>query len=175
MTMAAKVYEYMLSLYNSTYAQFSKSGLWSYPNINLPQHLGKVVTQYSFNTRSLPVFTDLHKLWYRWDDNLAGFVKIVPDCISEMFSAISLAHWIMEDGYFDNYGRSLTVILCTECFTKIECELLQKVLLSFGINSTLKIRDSANYRIRISKKSMPLLRELVKPYMHPSMNYKLGV
>lgn len=92
----------------------------------------------------------------------------------------------MEDGYFDNYGRAKTVLLCTECFTKAECELLQQVLLSMGIKSSLKIRPSIskdsqkgvtankNYRIRISKTSMPLLRSLVTPYMHQSMMYKLG-
>ena len=83
----------------------------------------------------------------------------------------------MEDGYFDNHGRTKTVLLCTECFTKAECMLLQSVLQSLGINSTLKVRNSTTgtYRIRISKLSMPLLRELVTPYTHPSMMYKLGV
>ena len=68
----------------------------------------------------------------------------------------------MEDGYFDNYGRFLTVILCTESFTKTDCELLQEVLESLGIKSSLKVRNSAynTYRTRISKTSMPLLREL---------------
>jgi len=45
-----------------------------------------------------------------------------------MFSAISLAHWIIEDGYFYNYGRTKTVLLCTESFTKAECVCLQEVL-----------------------------------------------
>lgn len=62
MTMAAKVYDYMLSLYNSTYAQFSKSGLHPYPNTNLPQHTDKVITQYAFNSGALPLFTELHKI-----------------------------------------------------------------------------------------------------------------
>lgn len=89
-----------------------------------------------------------------------------------MFSVLSLAHWIMEDGYFDNYGRNQTVLLCTECFTKTECILLQSVLAELGIVSTLKVQD--NYRIRISKQSIPLLRELITPYMHSDFMYKLG-
>ena len=82
----------------------------------------------------------------------------------------------MEDGYFAT-DRSETVLLCTECFTKLECVLLQKVLADMGIKTTLKIRNKEKdtYRIRVSKLSMPLVRELVTPHMHPSMMYKLGV
>jgi len=81
----------------------------------------------------------------------------------------------MEDGYFDSYGRIQTIILCTESFSKDECIFLQTILLRLGIKSTLKIRNKANdrYRIRISKKSIPLLRELVLPYMHNDFMYKL--
>lgn len=82
----------------------------------------------------------------------------------------------MEDGYFDSYGRAKTVLLCTECFSKSECTLLMSVLNNLGIKSTLKLRnkDKDTYRIRISKKSMPLVIELVKPYIHKSFEYKLG-
>ena len=94
-----------------------------------------------------------------------------------MFSPISLAYWIMDDGYFDSYGRVQTILLCTESFTKSECVLLQSVLTDLNIKSTLKIRSKENdrYRIRISKTSMSLLQELVTPYMHKDFIYKLGV
>ena len=93
-----------------------------------------------------------------------------------MFSSLVLAHWIMEDGYYDSYGRNQTILLCTESFTKEECQLLQVALAKLNILSSLKIRNKANdtYRIRISKKSMPLLRELVKEHIHPIFMYKLG-
>lgn len=83
----------------------------------------------------------------------------------------------MDDGYYDGYGRANTLLLCTECFTKAECQLLISVLANMGIVATLKMRNRAKdtYRIRISSRSMPLLRELVTPYMHPSMMYKLGI
>lgn len=62
MTMSAKAYHYLLSLANGVYSQFSSYVLKPYPNLSLPQHAGKVVTQYYFQTRSLPVFTALHAL-----------------------------------------------------------------------------------------------------------------
>lgn len=58
----AKAYHYLLSLANGVYSQFSSYVLKPYPNLSLPQHAGKVVTQYYFQTRSLPVFTALHAL-----------------------------------------------------------------------------------------------------------------
>lgn len=82
----------------------------------------------------------------------------------------------MEDGYFDAYGRAQTILLCTECFTKSECLVLVEVLAGLGIKATLKVRNASKdtYRVRISKTSMPLVRQLVTPHMHASFMYKLG-
>jgi hypothetical protein len=46
----------------------------------------------------------------------------------------------MDDGYFDCHGRTQTVLLCTESFTKEECIILQLVLEKLDIKSTLKVR-----------------------------------
>ena len=43
-----------------------------------------------------------------------------------MFSEVSLAHWIMQDGYFNASYKA--IVFCTESFTLEECVLLQKVL-----------------------------------------------
>jgi hypothetical protein len=93
-----------------------------------------------------------------------------------MFSVISLAYWIMDNDYFDSYGRTKTILLCTESFTKTECICLQSLLNDLGIKTSLKIRNKENdtYRIRFSKTSMPLVRDLVTPYFHKDFLYKLG-
>lgn len=175
MTMDRYSLAYLTTLYNM-FAHLCSAAIIPYPNINLPQHAGKTITQYSFYTLSSPFFTRLHQLWYRYDRVLNCYIKIVPLCIGDMFTVVSLAHWIMQDGYFDNNGRTQTILLCTECYTKDECILLQGVLRNMGIKSTLKRRnkDKDTYRIRISKLSMPLVRQLVRPYMHPDFIYKLG-
>ena len=94
-----------------------------------------------------------------------------------MFSEVSLAYWIMDDSYFDSHGRTKTVLLCTEAFTKEECIILQSLLEKLNIKSTLKVRDKINnrYRIRISKTSMDRVISLVKPHMHKDFLYKLGI
>ena len=62
MTMAATAHFYILQLFNNTYAQYSSTGLIPYPNITLPQHVGKEISQYRFNTRSLSLFSQLHSI-----------------------------------------------------------------------------------------------------------------
>ena len=177
MTMDVYSLNYLNYLNDNIYSQFTNTKIYAYPNILLLQHRGKEITQYHFRTRVHPLYTALHHLWYKWDNELNKYIKIVPLNISEMFSEISLSYWIMDDGYFDSYGRIQTVLLCTESFTKEECIKLQSLLEKLNIKSTLKVRDKINnrYRIRISKTSMDRVISLVKPYMHKDFLYKLGI
>lgn len=99
--------------------------------------------------------------------------KIVPTCISEIFG--SIAHWIIEDGYY--IPTRQTILLCTENFTKEDCEKLVNVLTSFGIKSSVThhSKKKSTYRIRISKTSIETVRNLVLPYFHKEFMYKLGL
>ena len=123
-------------------------------------------------TLSLPCFNYYRNIFYN-SDNL----KIIPSNIQNLLSPRGLAYWIMDDGYFDSYGRTKTVLLCTESFTKDECIILQSLLEKLDIKSTLKVRDKIHnrYRIRISKTSMDRVISLVKPYIHKDFLYKLGI
>ena len=81
----------------------------------------------------------------------------------------------MEDGNFDN--KKKTVVLCTESFTKAECQRQQDLLQQqLSIESALQLRNAAKntYRIRISRSSTEQVRELVTQYMHSIFMYKLG-
>lgn len=83
----------------------------------------------------------------------------------------------MGDGFIHNNG---VILICSESFTKSEQEFLIAALDSnFGIKAALNKRISSGgdsgYRIRVSKKSMANLIEIVKPYFIPEMLYKLGI
>ena len=80
-----------------------------------------------------------------------------------MFSEISLAYGIMDDGYFNSHSRTQTVLQ-----NKEECLILQSVLEKLDIKLTLKKWDKIHnrYIIRIFKTSMHRVIYLVKPYMH---------
>lgn len=80
----------------------------------------------------------------------------------------------MGDGSARDYGLNI----CTDCFSILDIVRLMNVLIvRYGLNCTLqkkKRKVNVQYRIYISSSSMPLLKSIVSPYMHPSMMYKLG-
>jgi ubiquinol-cytochrome c reductase cytochrome b subunit len=65
--------------------------------------------------------------------------------------------------------------LSTNSFSFSECNFLVKVLYeNFKLKASVQSAGVENqYIIYIWKDSMPLLREIVLPYVHPSMKYKL--
>lgn len=175
-TMKASSKEYITTLTQTVFHPFRCSNFTPYPNPNLPQHKDKEIQHYFFCSANLPFFTILHSLWYKWDPSLEKYTKVVPKNISKFFTVESLKHWIIQDGYYDGHGRTKTVLLCTESFTKEECFLLQKVLLNFQLKSSLKIRDKQRetYRIRISKTSIKQLQSILLPIIPVEFHYKLG-
>jgi hypothetical protein len=92
MTMDVYYLNYLTHLFDKIYGQYSSTGIKGYPNIMLPQHKGKEIVQYHFSTRSHSLFTALHNLWYKWNEEEKRFIKIIPLNISEIFSEISLAY-----------------------------------------------------------------------------------
>jgi hypothetical protein len=83
----------------------------------------------------------------------------------------------MDDGSFSKSKGQ--IILCTDSYSKIDVLrliniLLNKFKLSCGLISYSKKNKNLYYRIRINKSSMPILNKLVKPFIIPSMLYKLG-
>lgn len=92
-------YDYLLHLCKEVYAKYSKNfsekSLKPWPNTNLYKDKDKIVTQFWFASSALPIFTDLHKLWYIYNNETNKYKKIVPINIHDMFDEISLAYWIM--------------------------------------------------------------------------------
>ena len=121
-----------------------------------------------FKTWTYSSLNWIHDLWY------INNKKVVPSNIDDYLNPLALAIWIMDDGSKVNSGLKL----CTNSFTYLECLLLVKVLFeNFNIKSTIRplgtTEISEQYHIYIWKESMPLLREIVLPYVHPSMKYKI--
>ena len=118
-----------------------------------------------FKTWTYSSLNWIHDLWY------INNKKVVPSNIGDYLNPLALAIWIMDDGSKVNSGLKL----CTNSFTYLECLLLVKVLFdNFNLKSTIQSTGiSEQYHIYIWKESMPLLREIVLPYVHPSMKYKI--
>lgn len=168
-SMTLKSKEYTYYLWGQIYSPICTATLpfpWPSPKT------GKPATQYNFHTRSLPILTEMHSLWYVWNKTLNKYIKIVPLNIGNLISPIGLAHWIMDDGYWSEG----CVFLCTDSFTSTEIDLLICVLQSkFGLLATKQRRIKGNkevcWRIRFSKANGNILklRSLVQSYFIPTM------
>lgn len=127
----------------------------------------KVATQYWFGTKVHPYFENREKNWYNMGRKvLPKDIKITP---------VTLAFLIMGDGYWENDSK--TIFICSENFTLEEVKhLIDLLRRDLKRMATTKKRGN-NYRIRFSSrgKNLVLVRELVAPFMHPDMMYKLGI
>jgi ubiquinol-cytochrome c reductase cytochrome b subunit len=126
---------------------------------------GKVRTIVRFRTWTYTSFNWIHDVWY------VDGIKRIPSCIDIYLTPLALAIWIMDDGSKVSQGLKL----CTNSYTYSECLYLIKVL-----NDKFKLKTSVQsagvknqYIIYIWKESMPLLREIVNPYIIPEMKYKI--
>ena len=100
--------------------------------------------------------------------------KIIPNNIEELFTPISLAYWIMDDGQFN--GKNIGLTLCTDSFNYDEVLILKTILENkFKLKCSIHNKNiqKNHYRIYISNTSLPLLQSLVSNYMHPSFKYKI--
>jgi hypothetical protein len=134
----------------------------------------KEYRSYNFSTQSSPIFYPFAELFLDKSIKVGKVLKIVPLCIGDLLTPRALAFWLMDDGQYVKRGG---ITLCTDSFSMGEVLLLKSVLEEkYGLQCTIhnKNPEKGHYRIYISGKSLPVLRELVREFIHPSMAYKLG-
>ena len=121
----------------------------------------------SFSTLALPCFNELYESFYE------NKIKRIPNNIADLLTPVSLAYWIMDDGSFTGSGLKIS----TNSFSSKDLDLLINALeINFSIKASRNVqyRDRSQYTLYITKAQLPLVRSLVKDYMHPDMLYKLG-
>ncbi len=100
--------------------------------------------------------------------------KIIPIDIEKLLTPLSLAIWFMDDGSLKS-KRHNTYIIHTLGFKRNELERVQNVLLKkFGIETSLHKQKQKYLRLYILSKSAEKFRDVVSPYIIPSLKYKLG-
>jgi heme/copper-type cytochrome/quinol oxidase subunit 2 len=126
---------------------------------------GKEFYGYEFNTFTFRSFNWIHKLFYK-----KGLKYINPN-LELYLTPLALAVLIMDDGCWTGYG----VRIATNCFKLDGVKLLANMLVKlYGLNYTIQ-NINGHYSIYITKDSIPKLRNIVLPYVIPSMKYKLGI
>ena len=126
---------------------------------------GKLRRIARFSTWTYTSFNWIHHLWYE------NKIKRVPNSIAEYLTPLALAIWIMDDGSKVSKGLKLS----TNSFTYNECLILIKALNdNFSLKASVQSAGSKDqYILYIWKESMNDLRNIVSPYIIPSMKYKL--
>lgn len=109
-------------------------------------------------------FTELHSLFY------SKGVKIIPYDIYNLLTPVALAHMIMGDGSAEKAGLKI----CTDSYSiKDVVRLINVLIIKYRLECTIREHKKNQYRIYIKQRSMPLLREIVKPYFESTMLYKI--
>jgi hypothetical protein len=131
---------------------------------------------FRLKTKTLPMFTYYHDLFYKYNSELNKYVKIIPRNIEDFMNPIVLAYLIMTDGNFDK-GRN-RVRIYTNSFKKDEVENLAglpAIYNKLGIYAGVLHDRNDQWIITIGAKYLNLLRDTVSPHFHNSMLYRIGI
>lgn len=137
-------------------------------------------------TRLNPVYKKEYS-YLRWQSNASPEIgkfqrtfyqdgkKIIPQELSNFLtSSLSLAIWFMDDGYF--YHRDKIAYIYIPKFNQEEiARLLQVFKTNFFLEAKVKIKKKGNLVLVFSVKETEKLISLIKPFIIPSMEYKLPV
>jgi hypothetical protein len=122
--------------------------------------------KYWFNTVSIDSLRFYGQLFYKHNK------KVVPTIISKLVTPLSLAVWFMDDGSLKSQYHRARVIN-TQCFSDIDLKRLQHMLLKkFSINTTLR-KQKEGKQIYIPSTEIERFVSIVRPYIVPSMEYKI--
>jgi hypothetical protein len=167
LTIGQANHPYLLSLVDLLASLIRQQNLT--PDNKLDRITGIQYYGFKFCTMSLPCL-NIYREWFYPEG-----VKVVPNDIEQHLTARGVAHWFMQDG---SKTSDNGVTFATHCFNVAELSLLIEVLSSkFGLNCTQQQMGGKKGQraLYVRRKSIPHFLVLVRPYMHPSMLYKLPI
>lgn len=147
------------------YHQFKKLVLTK-PQIKKQQINGVTYEKYWFSTISIGAFRFYGQQFYPKGK------KVVPKTIAKLATPLSLAIWFMDDGSLKSSLHKARIIN-TQGFSELDLEVLQEMLNSkFGISTTLR-KQQEGKQIYIPAVETEKFINLIKPFVIPSMEYKI--
>ena len=164
--------EYLFSLYEFFYNRGYSSNLPPRKYIRNIKGINKIYYGFEFNTFTFRSFVWIYNLFYKKGK------KIVPINIENFITPLTLAIWISEDGTFvPSTGGQGGVRIACNAFSLQEVKYLTNILQTkFNLDVTIQqIYLKNKYFIYIKKNSIIDLENLILPYLHNSMYYKLGL
>lgn len=125
------------------------------------QNKDKKKLAYRFFTQEHPDLTNL------WQEFYKNNKKTIPKNFS--LTPLELAIWYMDDGSKTKKGD---LYLNCQSFDILSQKRLLHALRLLKIKARLN-KDKQYYRIRIFKESRRRFFEIIKPYIHPTLSYKV--
>jgi ubiquinol-cytochrome c reductase cytochrome b subunit len=130
---------------------------------------GKIRQLSRFKTFTFTSFNWIQEAFY------VNSVKTVPLIVENFLSPLALAVWIMVDGSIVSSGLKIASNSFYQTEVQMLCDILKR---KYNLKATIISAPGGGvpnqYNIYISKYSIKLLTNIVGPYMHPSMKYKLN-
>nr|ALA63886.1 putative LAGLIDADG homing endonuclease [Lithotrichon pulchrum] len=105
--------------------------------------------------------------------------KVVPQNIHQMLTPRALAYWFMDDGSYiftsASKGQKSGLCCClnTQGFTYSEQKVLIKALKQTFDLDVNRVKDRNYYRLVIQTQSENAFKQLIEPFILPSLQYKL--
>jgi len=160
--------EFLYFCYN--YLKDYISGSIRFRKPNICKSRGIIINssgRYTFKTHCHPMFIDIYNDFY--DKNKKK--RLTKNIFSkEIFTPLMLAVWFMGDGCSN---ARVYVSLHTENFTYQEHQVMVKAFQErFKLNPTIRLRGK-HYILSFNVVDSQKFIEIVKPYIVPSMQYKI--
>jgi hypothetical protein len=125
---------------------------------------GRVFYSFSFDTAMLPVFRPYYDAWYATGE------RVFPVNLPELITPLVFAVWYQDDGSISDKGRNVSITVgIGELSIERACTAVKKLGLEAFVSRT---RGDTTVGLRFPGQH-ERVRELLEPYMHPSMLYKL--
>ena len=136
---------------------------------NFNKKIKKHYSSLSFITTTHPEFTEFHKLFYKKGK------RVVANEILNKLTPFALAIWIMDDGYYNKVGKFIE--LYTMSYTYKEHLMLRNWFeKKHGIFPQIVHHKQSNkYYLRFNCLDTQKLVRIIKPYIIPSMERKIGL
>ena len=139
-----------------------------------------ITKEIMFSTLKYEYFNWIEETFYLYIEERDRKLKIVPENARDKLTPVSLAYLIMDSDAYSGINGGIS--LNTEKFSDKDVLYLMNILeTKFNLSCSLinypymTNKEEIRHRININKSSLPDLINLVKPYMIPSMLYKLGI
>lgn len=139
------------------------------PRIRRKLSYGAERDYYSLSTLSHSAFRFYGQQFY------GSGKKSIPKVIHKLLTPLALAVWFMDDGSIkSNHHKAL--VIHAQSFSQDDLQKMINVLeKKFGVKAKLrKRRDGSGFVLYILSETIEKFVKLVKPYILPSLSYKLG-